>query len=69
MFLGTFSEFVSVKATMYQVIEETPLNDYHRELVLNGVKAHTQWLIERELNSSKASVPDERLVFTNHLSY
>ncbi|XP_063675523.1 sperm-associated antigen 17-like isoform X5 [Bolinopsis microptera] len=43
-----------------QVIEETPLNDYHRELVLNGIKAHTQWLIERELNSSKASVPDER---------
>ena len=46
----------------YQVIEESPLDDYRRELVLNGVKAHTHWLIERELNSSKASVPDERYV-------
>ncbi|KAL5264612.1 hypothetical protein ACHWQZ_G005633 [Mnemiopsis leidyi] len=43
-----------------QVIEESPLDNYRRELVLNGVKAHTHWLIERELNSSKASVTDER---------
>ena len=43
-----------------QVIEEAPLDSYKRELVVTGVRAHAQWLVERELNSTKAAVPDER---------
>ena len=43
-----------------QVIEEAPLDEYKRELVMNGIKAHANWTVERELNASSASGKDNR---------
>jgi len=44
----------------YQVIENPAITPVERQNMLNGLRAHATWMVEQELHSQKASIPDLR---------